>query len=126
MCQGRLTYRRKSGVPMSLYVSDVTEIERLLHGDKSAAVILYCNGPFCGKSSRLADELIQLGFTNVRRYQLGAPVLAGPRGGYMQIEPEGFGYVWKSDHTARIYDARPAIDFSAGQSREPSIYPRKR
>jgi rhodanese-related sulfurtransferase len=110
---GALNVSAKSGVPMSLYVSDVTAIERLLHGEKSAAIILYCNGPFCGKSSRLADELIQSGFTNVRRYQLGAPVWRA-LGGFMQIEPEGFSYVWKSDHTARIYDARPAADYSAG------------
>jgi rhodanese-related sulfurtransferase len=110
---GVLNVSAKSGVPISLYVSDVTEIERVLHGEKSAAIILYCNGPFCGKSSRLADELIQSGFTNVRRYQLGAPVWRA-LGGVMQIEPEGFGYVWKSDHTARIYDARPAADYSAG------------
>ena len=45
---------------MSLYVSDVAEIERVLNGDKGAAIVLYCNGPFCGKSSRLAEELIQL------------------------------------------------------------------
>ena len=71
---GALNVSAKPSVPMSLYVSDVAEIERLLHGEKSGAIVLYCNGPFCGKSGRLADELIQSGFTNVRRYQLGAPV----------------------------------------------------
>jgi hypothetical protein len=34
---------------------------------------LYCNGLFCGRSERLADDLIKLGYQNVRRYQLGAP-----------------------------------------------------
>jgi rhodanese-related sulfurtransferase len=67
---GALNVSAKPGVPVSLYVSDIAEIERLLRGDKQAPVVLYCNGPFCGKSSRLAEELLQAGFTNVRRYQL--------------------------------------------------------
>ena len=58
---GAINVSAKAGVPMSLYVSDVAEIERILHGDKGAAIVLYCNGPFCGKSSRLADELTQAG-----------------------------------------------------------------
>ena len=36
--------------------------------------MLYCNGPYCGKSKRLAAELVAAGFKNVRRYQLGIPV----------------------------------------------------
>src|SRR3954447_15698487 len=85
---GAVNVSAKAGVPMSRYVSDVAEIERLVQGDKNAAVVLYCNGPYCGKSSRLAEELVQTGFTNVRRYQLGAPVWRA-LGGVMQVEPEG-------------------------------------
>jgi len=68
---GAVNVSAKAEVPMSQYVSDVAEVERVLHGDKHAPIILYCNGPFCGKSSRLADELLAAGFTNVRRYQFG-------------------------------------------------------
>ncbi|HEY3169360.1 MAG TPA: rhodanese-like domain-containing protein, partial [Thermoanaerobaculia bacterium] len=64
----------KPGVSMSLYVSDAAEVGRAVGGDKNAAVVLYCNGPFCGKSKRLAEELLAAGHTNVRRYQLGIPV----------------------------------------------------
>jgi len=64
----------KPGVAMSLYVSDVAEVERLVGGKKGTALVLYCNGPHCGKSKRLAEELLGAGFTNVRRYQLGIPV----------------------------------------------------
>jgi rhodanese-related sulfurtransferase len=103
----------KAGVPMSQYVSDVAEIERMVHGDKGAAIILYCNGPFCGKSSRLADELVQAGFTNIRRYQLGAPVWRA-LGGVMQIEPDGFSYVRDGDQTARTYDTRSTADYAGG------------
>ena len=110
---GAVNVSAKAGVPMSLYVSDVAEVERLLRGNKSAPIVLYCNGPFCGKSSRLAGELLQAGFTDVRRYQLGAPVWRA-LGGVMQLEPEGFVYIRNGDHTARIYDARPAGDYAAG------------
>ena len=71
---GALNVAPKAGVPMSLYVSDIAEIGRILGEKKDAAIVLYCNGPFCGKSKRLAEELTAAGYTNVRRYQLGAPV----------------------------------------------------
>ena len=110
---GAVNVSAKAGVPMSLYVSDVVEIGRVVHGDKDRAIVLYCNGPFCGKSSRLADELVQAGFTNVRRYQLGAPIWRA-LGGVMQIEPEGDAYVRQGDHTVRLYDARAKADFVVG------------
>ena len=71
---GALNVAPKPGVPPSAYVSDVAEIGRLLHGDSTAPVVLYCNGPHCGKSKRLAGELTTAGYRNVRRYQLGIPV----------------------------------------------------
>ena len=36
--------------------------------------MLYCNGPYCGKSKRLSADLAAAGYTNVRRYQLGIPI----------------------------------------------------
>jgi rhodanese-related sulfurtransferase len=110
---GAVNVSAKLGVPMSLYVSDVAEIERLVHGNQSAPIVLYCNGPFCGKSSRLAEELLQAGFGNVRRYQLGAPVWRA-LGGVMQLEPEGFIYIRQGDRTARVYDTRTSSDYAAG------------
>src|SRR5205814_6632542 len=53
---GAVNVSAKPGVSMSFYVSDITEIGRVLKGDKGAAIVLYCNGPFCGKSKRLAAE----------------------------------------------------------------------
>ena len=73
---GALNVAAKPGVPIAQYVSDVAEIGRLLNNDKTAALVLYCNGPFCGKSKRLSAELIEAGYANVRRYQLGIPVCA--------------------------------------------------
>jgi rhodanese-related sulfurtransferase len=83
---GALNVAAKPDVPMSVYVSDVHEIERVLDGKKDAPIVLYCNGPFCGKSKRLSEELLVAGFTDIRRYQLGAPVWRA-LGGVMQIEP---------------------------------------
>ncbi len=103
----------KPGVPMSVYVSDVAEIDRLLHGSKRTAIVLYCNGPYCGKSKRLADELLAAGFTNVRRYQLGVPVWRA-LGGVTEIEPEGVRHVLASDRTAVFIDTREPDAWRAG------------
>jgi len=67
---GTMNVAAKPGVPMSAYVSDVAEVGRLLEGKKQTPLVLYCNGPYCGKSKRLAEELLAAGYTNVRRYQL--------------------------------------------------------
>lgn len=110
---GALNVAAKPGIPMSVYVSDVREIERVLGGKKDAPIVLYCNGPFCGKSKRLSEELLVAGFTDVRRYQLGAPVWRA-LGGVMQIEPAGFQHVRAGDDTAVVFDARGAEEFEAG------------
>src|SRR5262245_29031382 len=59
----------------------VAAVEKLVNGDRSKALVLYCNGPYCGASRRLSDQLVAVGFSNVRRYQLGIPIwraLGGP------------------------------------------------
>jgi len=38
-----LNVSAKPGVPISLYVSDVKEIERLVGGDKTKSLVLYCD-----------------------------------------------------------------------------------
>ncbi len=103
----------KAGVPMSMYVSDVAEIGRVLKGDKTAPLVLYCNGPFCGKSKRLAEELLGAGFTNVRRYQLGIPVWRA-LGGVCEIDSAGLRYVLAQDRTAVLLDVREADEFNKG------------
>ncbi|TLZ39679.1 MAG: rhodanese-like domain-containing protein, partial [Gammaproteobacteria bacterium] len=97
----------KPGVSMSAYVSDVAEVGRLLEGKKQTPLVLYCNGPYCGKSKRLAEELLAAGYTNVRRYQLGIPVWRA-LGGVTEIEPDGLRYVAANDQTAVIVDVREA------------------
>jgi rhodanese-related sulfurtransferase len=116
---GAVNVAAKPGVPVSLYVSDIAEIGRVLKGDKAAPIVLYCNGPFCGKSKRLAAELLDAGYTNVRRYQLGIPVWRA-LDGLTQIEPEALRHVIENDRTAVLIDAREAAEFKAdgiGQAR---------
>ena len=96
-----------------MYVSDVAEIGRVMNGNKALPIVLYCNGPFCGKSSRLADELLAAGHTNVRRYQLGIPVWRA-LGGVTVIESEGLRHVIANDPTTVVIDVREVQDYRAG------------
>jgi len=102
---GALNVRGKPGLSMSQYVPDAAEIERALGGKTGSPIVLYCSGPFCGRSKRLSEELLSIGFTNVRRYQLGIPVWRA-LGGATQIEGEAVGYVHAMDRSAVFIDTR--------------------
>jgi rhodanese-related sulfurtransferase len=91
----------------------VAAIERLVGGDKSRALVLYCNGPFCQASRSLAEQLVVAGFTNVRRYQLGIPIWRA-LGGPTEIELEGIVRILNVDRTAVFFDARSAREFASG------------
>jgi rhodanese-related sulfurtransferase len=110
---GALNVAAKPGVAPSLYVSDVAEVGRLVGGNTAASLVLYCNGPHCGKSKRLAEELLAAGYSNVRRYQLGIPVWRA-LGGVTEIEPEGLRYVFANDRTAVVIDARDTTAYRGG------------
>ncbi len=96
--------------PPSEYVAAV---EHLVGGDKSKALVLYCNGPFCQASRRVSEQLVAAGFTNVRRYQLGIPIWRA-LGGPTEIELEGILRIFKVDQTAVFFDGRTAEEFSKG------------
>jgi rhodanese-related sulfurtransferase len=110
---GAVNVAAKPGVQAAMYVSDVAEVGRLVKNNKAAPLVLYCNGPNCGKSKRLADELLAAGYTSVRRYQLGLPVWRA-LGGVAEIEPAGLRYVLANDRTAVVIDARDTAAFRAG------------
>ncbi len=110
---GAMNVAAKPGVPISVYVSDVAEIGRLLEGKKQTPLVVYCNGLHCGKAKRLAEELVAAGYTNVRRYQLGIPVWRA-LGEVTEIEPDGLRYVVANDQTAVLVDVREAEDFRSG------------
>ena len=110
---GALNVSPQPGRPPHLYISDVAEVGRLLGGDKNKALVLYCNGPFCGKTKRLGIELIGAGYTNVRRYQLGAPGWRTLSSQAMQTDLAALSYI-KGDKTAVWIDAREAAAFKTG------------
>src|SRR5262245_58836861 len=110
---GAVNVRGQPDRPMSQYVPDASEILRALGDRKESAIVLYCSGPFCGRSKRLSEELLAAGFTNVRRYQLGIPVWRA-LGGSTQIELEAVTYVHEMDRSAVFADAREPEEFQAG------------
>ena len=65
----------------------------------------------------LAAELVEAGYTDVRRYQLGIPVWRALVG-VTQIELEGVRYVSEADRTAVFIDARDASEFKGGSLSE--------
>ncbi|HET7848176.1 MAG TPA: rhodanese-like domain-containing protein [Pseudolabrys sp.] len=89
----------------------IAAVQRLAKGNKAAALVLYCNGPYCQASRRLGERLVAAGFTNVRRYQLGLPVWRA-LGGPTVIELAGIARIINVDRTAVFIDARPAEDFA--------------
>jgi rhodanese-related sulfurtransferase len=64
-----------------------------------------------GKAKRLAEDLLAAGYSNVRRYQLGAPTWRALVG-TMQIELDGVRYVLDGDRTAWFLDARSPDEFA--------------
>lgn len=94
----------------------VNAVEQLVGGDKSKALVLYCNGPFCQASRRLSEQLVAAGFTNVRRYQLGIPIWRA-LGGPTALELEGLLRIYGRDQTAVFLDARSAKEFAKGSLR---------
>src|SRR5262249_14157390 len=86
----------------ALYIGGVAEVAKNI-SNRSQPLILYCNGLFCGRSERFAQDLIKLGYRNVRRYQLGAP---GWRalGGVMQVEKPALLRLLAQDATSVLVD----------------------
>lgn len=91
------------------------EVEQITaaYPDHKAALVLYCNGPYCGKSKRLSEELVKQGYSNLRRYQLGLPVWRA-LGNPVQTDLPGVRYVLAGDKTAVWVDARSAETFAKG------------
>jgi rhodanese-related sulfurtransferase len=101
---GARTVPGKPGTTPALYVADVTWVEKNI-ANKLQPLIAYCNGLNCGRSKRFADELIKAGYSNVRRYQLGAPAWRS-LGGVMQVEKDAMLRLLQQDATAVLVDAR--------------------
>ncbi len=107
---GAITVSPKSGISKALYTSDKEEIKKLVNNDKNRLIILYCDGIYCGKTKRVSKELIQDGFKNVYRYQLGIPVWRA-LGNLTKCEMEGIRYIYEKDRTAYLIDSRKEDEF---------------
>jgi rhodanese-related sulfurtransferase len=94
----------KPGLSAALYTADANEARHLLP-DPATPVVVYCNGLYCGRSKRFAAELRKLGYTNVRRYQLGIPAWRA-LGGVTQVEKAALVRLVEEDRTALLVDAR--------------------
>lgn len=93
--------------------AQIAAVLQLVGGDKAKALVLYCNGPYCQASRRLADRLVDAGFGNVRRYQLGIPIWRA-LGGPTAVEIDGVKRVFGHDRTAVFIDVRSADEFAKG------------
>src|SRR5262245_10350725 len=51
---------------VSLYEKEAERVTQLFP-DRTTRMVLYCNGPFCGKSKRTSEQLVKLGYVNVQR-----------------------------------------------------------
>jgi rhodanese-related sulfurtransferase len=103
-----------SHIPGSVNIFE-TRIEEMMKvtPDKSSGPVLYCNGPFCHKTSRVAENLSKQGYTNIKKYQLGLPVWRA-FGNTAETSLSGFKYVYGSDKTAVFVDARNKDEYKAG------------
>ena len=91
---------------------EVSQISALFPNDLHAQFVLTCNGPFCGKSKRVAAALAVAGYDNFYRYQLGLPVWRA-LGNTVRTDFAGFAYIFNRDHTAVFVDARTPQYFLA-------------
>jgi rhodanese-related sulfurtransferase len=104
-------------IPGTINVSEL-EVQRIseLYPDRATRMILYCNGPSCGKSKRTSEQLVALGYTRVRRYQLGMSVWRA-LSHTVQTDLPGFEYIYRGDRTAVFVDARTPSEYATGTVR---------
>jgi rhodanese-related sulfurtransferase len=99
---------------INIYEKEVEQIASLYPDKSNTHMILYCNGPSCGKSKRTSEQLIAIGYPkeNVRRYQLGLPVWRA-LSLTVQTDMAGFDYIFRGDKTAVFVDARTPAEHAA-------------
>jgi rhodanese-related sulfurtransferase len=105
--------RNVSPAPGAPPAEFVAAVEALVGGDKTAPLVLYCNGQYCKAGRRLSAQLVEAGFTGVRRYQLGIQIWRA-LGGAIEIELDGIIRIFGVDRTAVYFDARSAEDYARG------------
>jgi rhodanese-related sulfurtransferase len=56
---------------VELVESDVETLAAAVLPDKAASIVVYCSNPACPNSGRVAERLVRLGYTDVRKYEDG-------------------------------------------------------
>jgi rhodanese-related sulfurtransferase len=80
--------------------------------DRATTMVVYSNGPYCDWAKRRAQELVNLGYSRVSRYQLGLPVWRA-LGGTVETGLRGFRRIFYENY-AVIIDARSRAEYAAG------------
>ncbi len=101
-------------IPGSLHIYEkvLDKLMQLLP-DQKAGLVIYCNGPYCHKVKRVAEQLFKRGYSNIKRYQSGMPVWRA-YGNNVQTDMAGCKYIYPADKTAVWVDARPKEEFAKG------------
>lgn len=97
---------------ISIFETDIDQMMKVTP-DKSSGPVLYCNGPFCHKTIRVAEKLFPRGYANIKKYQHGLPVWRA-FGNTAETSISGFKYVYGADKTAVFVDARSKDAYKAG------------
>lgn len=82
------------------------------YADRSAAMIVYSNGPYCDLARTKSAQLLHMGYVNVKRYQLGLPVWR-LLGNAAETNLQGFREMFRA-RNAVIVDARSRSEYAAG------------
>ena len=90
---------------INLYEKEV-DLVRQRYPDKATRLVFYCNGPFCGKSKRLSEQLVALGYTNDSALSTRTAGLAGAWATRCKPISAAFRYIYNGDKTAVYVDAR--------------------
>ena len=111
---GHIAGARSATPPPGASVEEfIAAVDGLVGGDKAKPIVVYCNGEHCKQGRRLAEQLAEAGFRDVRRYQLGIPVWRA-LGGPVEIDLDGIARVYQIDRTAIFFDARNPEEFASG------------
>ena len=97
---------------VNIFETDIGQMMKVTP-DKSSGPVLYCNGPFCHKTLRVAEKLFKGGYGNIKKYQAGLPVWRA-LGNTAETSLSGFRYVYEADKTAVFVDGRSKDEYKAG------------
>jgi rhodanese-related sulfurtransferase len=82
------------------------------YADRTTAMVVYSNGPFCDLARSRSNDLARLGYAKVSRYQLGLPFWR-ILGNAAETTLPGFRQIFRAGN-AVIVDARSRAEYSAG------------